>query len=493
MVQSVYEKRNKEQFVFPDMIKLPRIQQMSSSQPEGDNVKGWDQTLRHARRPDWTKSGKLHVLLLDQTSEHMDVDSLQTQLPSHQTVMSTPPLIVPSQLYTSSEHIMWSLLHQSTLKLQQSPQSLPEITHIIAFRTKTDDALLKVLNDHCRFNRGNTLCCLGQKRAGGVWQESGIERTPKKKSANQNNIQLPSIPCSWKLDIADEDAMDKGKFADQCKVHKRKHDSDEMKMMMMMMAFKLDQLGRLTYQSRMKGMTRIWRDTDNGSSFPKCRPTMWFKPIPESERHNRVGDLQLGIEKLSNAKVNLKVLNWDAAGLYFKEDYTMSQPGSCYRDDIIKEVDEAEVSQSLVMGVDRAWRPGSGQRMTREEQSTSSSYREMTTDQKEEYIEVGKLCWRKSKEILTCSASIEFSMVLWKGELYKQTDHAFYLIGVIRLVRIGYRKDGDGDGNIGSTSFLPSVLLLTIVVAIVGVVVVVVAAGAVVESSSVVTFAFGLS
>ncbi|GKG30746.1 hypothetical protein Tco_0423234, partial [Tanacetum coccineum] len=36
------------------------------------------------------------------------------------------------------------------------------------------------------------------------------------------------------------------------------------------------------------------------------------------------------------------------------------------------------------------------------------------------------------------------------------------------------------ENNIGSTSFLPSVLLLTIVVAIVGVAVVVVAAGAVV-------------
>ncbi|GJU34263.1 hypothetical protein Tco_1182617 [Tanacetum coccineum] len=40
--------------------------------------------------------------------------------------------------------------------------------------------------------------------------------------------------------------------------------------------------------------------------------------------------------------------------------------------------------------------------------------------------------------------------------------------------------------SIGSTSFLPSVLLLTIVVAIVGVAVVVVVAGAVVESSFVV-------
>ncbi|GJS83564.1 hypothetical protein Tco_0750105 [Tanacetum coccineum] len=44
--------------------------------------------------------------------------------------------------------------------------------------------------------------------------------------------------------------------------------------------------------------------------------------------------------------------------------------------------------------------------------------------------------------------------------------------------------------GIGSTSFLPSVLLSTIVVTIVGIAVVVVAAGAVVESSSVVKLSF---
>ncbi|GJX34391.1 hypothetical protein Tco_0245948, partial [Tanacetum coccineum] len=44
--------------------------------------------------------------------------------------------------------------------------------------------------------------------------------------------------------------------------------------------------------------------------------------------------------------------------------------------------------------------------------------------------------------------------------------------------------------SIGSTSFLPLVLLLTIVVAIVGVAVVVVAAGAVVESYFVVKLSF---
>ncbi|GKE99761.1 hypothetical protein Tco_0023112 [Tanacetum coccineum] len=62
----------------------------------------------------------------------------------------------------------------------------------------------------------------------------------KKKFANRNTANYHLYHALMEALIADEDAMDK-EVADKVKDHKRKHDSDDVKTMMMMKALQLDQ------------------------------------------------------------------------------------------------------------------------------------------------------------------------------------------------------------------------------------------------------------
>ncbi|GJY00675.1 hypothetical protein Tco_0358827, partial [Tanacetum coccineum] len=98
-------------------------------------------------------------------------------------------------------------------------------------------------------------------------------------------------------------------------------------------------------------------------------PSLWVEEegILYQQTQNRVGDLQLEIESYQT-KVNLERPNWDAADYYFKEDYTIvPKPRAVvYRD---------RNNQRKLMRLNelhKAWRLGSGQRMTREEAKTSS-------------------------------------------------------------------------------------------------------------------------
>ncbi|GKF82311.1 hypothetical protein Tco_0243967, partial [Tanacetum coccineum] len=92
-------------------------------------------------------------------------------------------------------------------------------------------------------------------------------------------------------------------------------------------------------------------------------------------------------------KINLERPNWDAADYYFKEDYTIVPKlrAVVYRDWT------TWLKTFTCSSTIRAWRLGSGQRMTKEEAKTSSlRNREKTTDQKDP-SKSRKLCWRKNK------------------------------------------------------------------------------------------------
>ncbi|GJV59194.1 hypothetical protein Tco_1465294, partial [Tanacetum coccineum] len=118
---------------------------------------------------------------------------------------------------------------------------------------------------------------------------------------------------------------------------------------------------------------------------------MWIRNLVI---RNRVGDLQLRIESYQT-KINLERPNWDAADYYFKEDYTIvPKPRAVvYRDRndqrklmrlnelhkfsdgtltrVMEKLDHM-LKTFICTSTIRAWRLGSGQRMTREEAKTSS-------------------------------------------------------------------------------------------------------------------------
>ncbi|GJW81467.1 hypothetical protein Tco_0145442 [Tanacetum coccineum] len=96
---------------------------------------------------------------------------------------------------------------------------------------------------------------------------------------------------------------------------------------------------------------------------------MWIRNLVI---RNRVGDLQLGIESYQT-KVNLERPNWDAADYYFKEDYTIvPKPRAVVYRDRNNQRKLMRLNELHKFSDGTAWRPGSGQRMTREEAKTSS-------------------------------------------------------------------------------------------------------------------------
>ncbi|GKA67854.1 hypothetical protein Tco_0767771 [Tanacetum coccineum] len=126
-----------------------------------------------------------------------------------------------------------------------------------------------------------------------------------------------------------------------------------------------------------EGHVSDWRDTDNAFIFRKAQPSaqtdktslhtavnMWIRNLVI---RNHVGDLQLGIENYQT-KINLERPNWDAADYYFKEDYADLM--GC--DKCLKSIGSTWLKTFICSSTIRAWRLGSGQRMTREEAKTSS-------------------------------------------------------------------------------------------------------------------------
>ncbi|GJR35886.1 ribonuclease H-like domain-containing protein [Tanacetum coccineum] len=164
----------------------------------------------------------------------------------------------------------------------------------------------------------------------------------------------------------------------------------------------------------------------------------------------------------------LNVQNWDASRYYFKETIrsSLSQEQLVMEklDQMVKDFHLYEYNKGMET---RKWSEDDKRRSKDFITAIEKRLQIRRIYRSLESFVGGRL------EYIDFSALIEFSMVLWKGELYQKTDHAVYLIGVIRLVRLGtipddpaktggiypgdmylvsvevlrMSIDGDGDGN----------------------------------------------
>ncbi|GJR47415.1 hypothetical protein Tco_1315518 [Tanacetum coccineum] len=156
---------------------------------------------------------------------------------SHQTVMSTPPLIAPFTNVTSSEPSLLVTPPPINTEATTITTSIPEITPFIALQLRVAKLEQYVLERHTADLIEKYSVLPGPESVKN--QES--EKTPKeiikakKEQDEEKQDSTYSIRSTDKVDleefdlktlIADEDAMDK-EVADQVKDHKRKHDSDD--------------------------------------------------------------------------------------------------------------------------------------------------------------------------------------------------------------------------------------------------------------------------
>ncbi|GJU25144.1 retrovirus-related pol polyprotein from transposon TNT 1-94 [Tanacetum coccineum] len=172
---------------------------------------------------------------------------------------------------------------------------------------------------------------------------------------------------------------------------------------------------------------------------------MWIRNLVI---RNRVGDLQLGIESYQT-KINLERPNWDAANYYFKEDYTIVPKPRAVSNEITGP--DHMVKDFNLFGTIRAWRLGSGQRMTREEAKTSSQ------QSRKDYRSEGSIedtypillsfthCGNKS--ILRVLRIILVILPEHPSEtiVFHNEDGNPARANIKQA--LGYLKDGDGDGN----------------------------------------------
>ncbi|GJW98492.1 hypothetical protein Tco_0180300 [Tanacetum coccineum] len=135
------------------------------------------------------------------------------------------PVIAP---FTDVPHLLSrsSLVSppQSTLKLQQSPQSLPEITPFIAFHAK-------IGKDWTRMRKQDSTYTIRSTdkvplKNNDLKQSSHFKHMNKNKTANRNTANYHLYHAQMEALIADEDVMDK-EVTVKVKDHKRKHDSDD--------------------------------------------------------------------------------------------------------------------------------------------------------------------------------------------------------------------------------------------------------------------------
>ncbi|GJV93523.1 hypothetical protein Tco_1541336 [Tanacetum coccineum] len=279
--------------------------------PKGDNRSKEEDT-----RPDWIRLRKFYMGLSGPNPEHMDDEFLATAYPKvHENLMLiTDERVIDDKpesqsgsmssmknlddtfnfgdqfLYdkptgrrlgrkTKMSHLLsrhhWSHLLQSTQKLQQS-QHLSQRSTSSPF-TKS----------------GKT----GQEILAKVCQESRIKKSLNEliSAKKEQDEEKPIQPYSIK---SDEEAMIR-EVADKVKDHKRKHNSDDEKTMMMMKALQLESITRITTQEMLSWTLRctelipnqiipeynlqmtipmqddgndlIWRDNDNAPTFPRCR------------------------------------------------------------------------------------------------------------------------------------------------------------------------------------------------------------------------------
>ncbi|GJY09098.1 hypothetical protein Tco_0377283 [Tanacetum coccineum] len=113
-----------------------------------------------------------------------------------------------------------------------------------------------------------------------------------RQDTNRNPAKYHLYHALMEALIADEDAMDTGKFAVKVSNEKKTDSAVLVRSHLLERARRpksdpgirniLNRL-QMTFKCRMKGCSDMWTDTDN-AHIPKVSTTTWFKPIPESER-----------------------------------------------------------------------------------------------------------------------------------------------------------------------------------------------------------------